>query len=160
MKPMIVVLALAMWVAVPAQAAPEQAQATLAYPLESATVKAPFGPRQHPTLKREVLHHGVDFSAAEGDQVLASSAGKVIYAGWYGDYGHVVILDHGHGLTTMYAHLQTALVAVGTTVEAHQAIALAGNTGMSTGPHLHFELRRDGKPIDPAPFFAGRASHG
>jgi murein DD-endopeptidase MepM/ murein hydrolase activator NlpD len=125
----------------------------LVYPVAKPAVDHDFGPRMHPVLKREIAHHGVDFEAATGTPVLAAGSGEVLYSGWYGGYGKVVILEHARGLTSLYAHLNSFSVAKGAKVKAGQAIAQAGDTGMSSEPHLHFELRRDGKAIDPKPFF-------
>lgn len=76
----------------------------------------------------------------------------MIFAGWYGGYGNAVIIDHGNGLATMYAHSQELYVSEGQTVQRGQAIAAVGSTGLSTGPHLHFEVRKDGEPVDPAAY--------
>ncbi|MBE9013859.1 M23 family metallopeptidase, partial [Pseudanabaenaceae cyanobacterium LEGE 13415] len=84
-----------------------------------------------------------------GHPILAADRGTVIFAGWYGGYGNSVILDHGNGITTMYAHAQELYVSEGETVERGKTIAATGSTGLSTGPHLHFEVRENGEPVDP-----------
>uniref|UniRef100_A0ACD5H2F0 M23 family metallopeptidase n=1 Tax=Desertifilum tharense IPPAS B-1220 TaxID=1781255 RepID=A0ACD5H2F0_9CYAN len=81
--------------------------------------------------------------------MFASQAGVVIFAGWYGGYGNSVILDHGNGITTLYAHASELFVQEGQTVQGGEAIATVGSTGLSTGPHLHFEVRENGEPVDP-----------
>lgn len=113
-------------------------------------ITSSFGYRMHPILGYQRFHAGIDFGADYGSPILAADRGVVIFAGWYGGYGNAVILDHGNGLTTMYAHAQELYVAEGQTVERGKAIAATGSTGFSTGPHLHFEVRKDGEPVDPA----------
>ncbi|GAP97520.1 murein hydrolase activator EnvC family protein [Leptolyngbya sp. NIES-2104] len=108
-----------------------------------------FGYRTHPILGYQRFHAGVDFGADYGAPILAADRGTVIFAGWYGGYGNTVILDHGNGITTMYAHAQELSVSEGETVERGKAIAATGSTGLSTGPHLHFEVRENGEPVDP-----------
>lgn len=116
----------------------------------SAPITSEFGYRMHPILGYQRFHAGIDFGADYGSPILAADRGVVIFAGWYGGYGNAVILDHGNGLTTMYAHAQELYVSEGETVERGKAIAATGSTGLSTGPHLHFEVRKDGEPVDPA----------
>ena len=84
--------------------------------------------------------------------VYATAPGTVIYAGWLGDYGRAVEIDHGLGIVTLYAHLTRCLVSAGESVDRHSEIGLVGSTGRSTGPHVHYEVRVDGRPIDPAKF--------
>lgn len=97
------------------------------------------------------FHHGIDIAIPSGTEVTASRAGKVVKAEWIGVYGLTVLLDHGNGIETLYAHNQEVLVRVGQTIETGQKIALSGNTGKSTGPHLHFEIRLNGKTVNPNP---------
>jgi murein DD-endopeptidase MepM/ murein hydrolase activator NlpD len=111
-----------------------------------------FGMVVHPLLKIMKLHTGVDFDGALGDAIVAAGEGVVVEAGHRGEYGNFILIDHGSGLTTAYAHLASIDVAEGACVEAGQKIAERGNTGLSSGPHLHFGVRRDGAAIDPAPF--------
>lgn len=108
-----------------------------------------FGYRTHPILGYQRFHGGVDFGADFGHPILAADRGTVIFAGWYGGFGNSVILDHGNGITTLYAHAQELYVSEGETVERGKAIAATGSTGLSTGPHLHFEVRENGEPVDP-----------
>ncbi|HXF83003.1 MAG TPA: M23 family metallopeptidase [bacterium] len=99
-------------------------------------------------------HWGIDIAAEVGTPVLASAAGTVVYSGWYAGYGRTVYLDHGGGWTTLYAHLSRAAVVVGQRVERGHVIASVGDNGRSTGPHLHFEIRRHNLPLDPVPLLA------
>ena len=113
-------------------------------------VTSNFGWRTHPILGTERFHSGIDFGADYGSLIYASEQGRVIYADWYGGYGNAVIVDHGNGMTTLYAHCSDLYVKDGDIVAKGQPIASVGSTGFSTGPHLHFELRANGEPIDPA----------
>ncbi|MEE3715589.1 peptidoglycan DD-metalloendopeptidase family protein [Tumidithrix elongata RA019] len=115
-------------------------------------VTSPFGWRMHPILGYERFHSGIDFGADYGSMVYASDRGTVIYAGWYGGYGNAVIIDHGNGLTTLYGHCSELFVNEGQVVQKGQPISAVGSTGFSTGPHLHFEVRANGEPVDPAQF--------
>jgi len=91
----------------------------------------------------------VDFAAATGTSVRAAASGTVILSGWMGAYGNAVVIDHGGGVTTLYGHNSSLSVRVGQTVRQGQTIARAGSTGLSTGPHVHFEVRRNGQPVNP-----------
>lgn len=95
------------------------------------------------------LHEGIDISAATGTPIWAAAAGTVIHAGWLGGYGNLVVLDHGNGLATAYAHASAILVVLGQQVSQGETIALVGSTGNSSGPHLHFEVRVNGVAVDP-----------
>ena len=112
-------------------------------------ITSPYGSRMHPILRRLISHHGIDFGAASGTPIYAPDHGEVIYAGWYGGYGKVVIIDHGGDITTLFGHTSSYVVDAGTRVRKGQVIAYVGSTGMSTGPHLHFEVRRNGGAINP-----------
>ncbi len=108
-----------------------------------------FGWRMHPILGYEKFHSGLDFGADYGSPIYAADSGTVIFAGWYGGYGNAVILNHGNGLSTLYAHASELYVEEGQQVQKGQPIAAVGSTGFSTGPHLHFEVRNNGEPTDP-----------
>jgi len=115
-------------------------------------ITSPFGWRMHPVLGYERFHSGLDIGADYGTVIRAAERGTVIFAGWYGGYGNAVIIDHGGGITTLYGHTSELYVTEGQAVQRGQAIAAVGSTGLSTGPHLHFEVRRDGEPTDPVAF--------
>ncbi|MEH1780782.1 MAG: peptidoglycan DD-metalloendopeptidase family protein [Nostoc sp.] len=123
----------------------------MAYPSDAPT-SSPFGWRIHPILGYRRFHAGLDFAASYGSKIRAADSGKVIFAGWYGGYGRAVIIDHGNGLTTLYGHTSELYVTEGQAVERGQAIGAVGSTGFSTGPHLHFEVRRNGTPVNPTDY--------
>lgn len=108
-----------------------------------------FGPRFHPILRRYKLHTGVDIAAPIGTPVYAAAEGVVVHAGWLGAYGNAVIIDHGGGVSTLYGHLSSISVSPGQTVSQGELIGGVGSTGLSTGPHLHFEKRLQGTPVNP-----------
>lgn len=116
-------------------------------------ITSPFGWRRHPIFNSRSFHSGVDIGGPYNGNVRASNAGRVIYAGWYGGYGKVVILDHGqvNGIptTTLYAHLNSSRVSPGEYVAKGQVVGFEGTTGYSTGPHVHFEVRVNGRPNNP-----------
>ncbi|MBE0447233.1 MAG: peptidoglycan DD-metalloendopeptidase family protein [Actinobacteria bacterium] len=116
----------------------------------SGRITSGFGWRFHPILKRPRLHAGIDFSVGTGSPVYAAQSGTVIMAGRMGGYGNTVVISHGNGLTTLYAHNSKLLVSVGQHVNQGDMISRSGSTGLSTGPHLHFEVRVDGTPRNPA----------
>ena len=121
-------------------------------PLEKPVeVESPFGMRLHPIFQELRLHTGADLSGVIGQPVRASAAGKVVFADEQDGYGKVVVIDHGNQIATVYAHLSSFAVKVGTTVARSELIARVGATGYATGPHLHFEYRVSGAPIDPIP---------
>lgn len=108
-----------------------------------------FGSRRHPIFGTQRFHAGIDISGDTGQPVVAANEGLVVHAGWRGGYGLAVVLDHGGGLATLYAHLSRVTVAEGDVVDGAQKIGEVGSTGWSTGPHLHYEVRVQGEPRDP-----------
>jgi murein DD-endopeptidase MepM/ murein hydrolase activator NlpD len=123
----------------------------VSFPLQ-AEITSEFGWRMHPILGYQKFHAGLDFGADYGEVIRAAAPGYVIFAGWYGGYGNTVIIDHGNDVTTLYGHSDGLYVQEGQLVQRGEPIALVGSTGLSTGPHLHFELRSNGEPVDPLPY--------
>ena len=125
-------------------------------------VTSGYGWRIHPLTARRQFHYGIDIANLKGTPVRATADGRVVLAGWQGTYGRIVIIDHGHGFSTRYAHNSTILVKPREKVKRGQIIALMGNTGRSTGPHLLYEVWYKGKPVNPLlyvkskPLFANR----
>lgn len=112
-----------------------------------------YGYRTHPIFGTQRLHTGVDIAAPTGQAIIAAAAGQVVSAGWRGGYGLAVVIDHGGGLATLYAHQSRLHVSSGEVVSAGQQIGEVGSTGQSTGPHLHFEVRENGAPRDPMAWY-------
>jgi murein DD-endopeptidase MepM/ murein hydrolase activator NlpD len=127
---------------------------SFSYPVR-APITSPFGPRRHPIFGVRSMHSGIDLAAPYGTPIKASEGGIVIYSGWYGGYGKVVILDHAKGFSTLYAHLSSTKVGVGVRVKQGEVVGFEGSTGYATGPHLHFEVREQGKPKNPVIYLGG-----
>lgn len=117
-----------------------------------------YGHRIHPVNGSKSMHAGLDLAAPTGTPVAAAAEGTVTHAGPAGTYGNLVTVRHANGFETRYAHLSAVTVAKGDRVSPGQEVGKVGSTGLSTGPHLHFELRRDGKPMDPAPLLPVNSS--
>lgn len=115
-----------------------------------------FGTRIHPIRKTRRMHKGIDLSAKTGTRILAADSGKVIWSGWKSGFGYCIQIDHHNGYTTTYGHCSKLVADTGDNVRRGEYIAEVGSTGHSTGPHLHFEVRKSGKPIDPMQFFKGK----
>lgn len=119
----------------------------------SGHITSPFGWRVHPIFKSRKFHTGVDIAGPNYGSIRVANTGRVVFAGWYGGYGKVVIVDHGdvngRSITTLYAHLSSYNVSKGSMVQKGQVVGREGSTGYSTGPHCHFEVRVDGKPVNP-----------
>jgi len=118
-------------------------------------VTSPFGERTDPVSGTSEYHTGVDFGVPLGTEIKAAADGVVVQAGTNGGYGNSVTIDHGGGMETLYGHLSKVLVSVGQKVKQGDIIGLSGSTGKSTGPHLHFEIRKNGQPVDPMPYLSG-----
>ena len=127
----------------------------LIWPSDARYITSPFGNRDQPTAGASTNHKGVDIGARWYSKVYAAQSGKVIQAGWNGGYGKSVTIHHGHGVSTLYAHLDSYNVRVGQQVSRGQVIGKCGSTGISTGPHIHYEVRINGVQIDPLPYLPG-----
>lgn len=121
---------------------------SFAWPLVGG-ISSGYGWRRHPFTKRRDFHTGIDIKGPSGRIIRASKAGRVVYSGWMGGYGRVVVMDHGKGYTTLYAHCSRLLVKQGQRVSSGQPVGKVGSSGRATGPHLHFEVRLNNKPISP-----------
>lgn len=126
------------------------------YPLMGTRTSSDFGKRKHP-LRSQVRqhHHGVDLAAPVGSTIRSIAEGHVIFSELFGGYGNLVVIKHAHGLSSHYGHCDTIVVKVGQRVTAGEIIGTVGSTGRSTGPHLHFEIRRDGEPEHPERYLPG-----
>jgi murein DD-endopeptidase MepM/ murein hydrolase activator NlpD len=124
----------------------------IANPAPGEPVSSGFGVRKDPLLGTPAMHAGIDFRAPADSPARATAPGKVVKAGWNGGYGRMVEVDHGNGFTTRYAHLRKIKVKVGQAVAAGSVVGLVGSSGRSTGPHLHYEVRKDGDALNPLRF--------
>ncbi len=120
------------------------------WPVQGGYISSRYGPRWGG------FHHGIDIAVSTGTPVVAAKCGRVVFSGWYGSYGNVVDIDHGSGVMTRYAHNQTLLVRRGQFVYQGQVIAYSGNTGRSTGPHLHFEIHHNDRTVNPIHYLPPR----
>jgi len=116
-------------------------------------ITSPYGYRRHPITKQYKLHTGVDIGAPYGAKVVSGGAGIVIFSGWYGAYGNAVIIDHGNGISTLYGHMSSRSVKTNQEVVPGQTVGYVGSTGWSTGPHLHYEVRKNGVPTSPMAYY-------
>jgi len=121
-------------------------------PLDDFAVMSPFGMRRDPFNGQLAMHSGIDLAAPPRTPVLATAAGRIVTAGWNGEYGNMVEIEHDFGLSTRYGHMTRIDVRVGQRVERRQTVGLLGSTGRSTGPHVHYEVLVDGRSVDPARF--------
>ncbi|MHB9133498.1 MAG: murein hydrolase activator EnvC family protein [Armatimonadota bacterium] len=112
-------------------------------------ISSGFGYRTHPVFRTRKLHTGIDIAAPMGTPIVTTGGGEVIYAGWRGGYGNAVIIDHGRGKATLYGHMSSIAVGNGQVVKRGQLIGRVGSTGISTGPHCHYEVRINGQPVNP-----------
>jgi murein DD-endopeptidase MepM/ murein hydrolase activator NlpD len=129
------------------------------WPVSEGQISSPFGMRIHPISGQFKMHTGVDINTSEGIPISAASAGLVTFADTKGGYGLAVLIDHGYGISTLYGHCSRLLVKEGDYVERGRKVAEVGSTGLSTGPHLHFEIRVRGIPIDPMNYLIAFSSH-
>jgi murein DD-endopeptidase MepM/ murein hydrolase activator NlpD len=136
-----------------AAVAPTKAPGRLIVPVPGAPITSPYGYRIHPIYGTSRLHTGIDYGASEGTPIRAAADGVVVSAGWYGGYGNATIIDHGGGIATLYGHQSSMSVSAGQKVTQGQTIGRVGCTGDCTGPHVHFEVRVNGDPVNPANYF-------
>ena len=130
--------------------APAGAIGGYVFPLATERVSSGFGMRLHPIRKDTRLHSGIDLAAKRGSIVRTIGAGVVVFATRYAGYGKLVVVRHADGVTSHYGHLDTIAVAVGRRLKAGELVGTLGSTGWVTGPHLHFEIRINGQPLDPS----------
>ncbi|MEO5335672.1 MAG: peptidoglycan DD-metalloendopeptidase family protein [Magnetospirillum sp. WYHS-4] len=129
----------------------------LAAPMDSFNLSSGFGKRRDPVNKRWAMHYGLDLTGAQKSPIYATAPGKVIFAGWKDKYGRLVEIDHGAGIISRYGHLERIFVKQGQDIDFHEKVGLLGNTGRTTGMHLHYEVSFNGKPKNPLNFIkAGR----
>ncbi len=126
------------------------------WPVSGGRISSPFGWRIHPIFRDRRFHSGIDIAIGTGTPVKAAADGYVLMAGWLNGYGNTVILDHGGGLSTLYAHNKSLSTTAGKAVLQGDIICKVGSTGFATGPHLHFEARQDGSPLDPVSLLPAR----
>jgi murein DD-endopeptidase MepM/ murein hydrolase activator NlpD len=121
------------------------------WPLKG-TINSGFGLREHPIYGKDVPHSGIDIGASIGTPVKATADGIVSFSSWHNDSGNIVVLEHGHGFTTVYAHNKENRVKVGQKVKRGEVVGISGSTGATTGPHLHYEVWKNRRPVNPASF--------
>lgn len=126
-----------------------QTQHNIFLPVPGAVVTSLFGYRVHPQSGKHEFHSGIDLAAPESSAIRSVGTGRVIYAGIFRGYGNLIVIRHVAGITSHYAHCKHIGVSIGQVVRGGELIGAIGSTGTSTGPHLHFELRRNGRPVDP-----------
>jgi murein DD-endopeptidase MepM/ murein hydrolase activator NlpD len=123
------------------------------WPVEG-SISSGYGHREHPLSGKPSFHSGLDISVPQGTQVKATADGIVSFSGWTPGGGNTIVIEHGYGISTAYAHNQRILVQVGQRVKRREAIAVSGSTGASTGPHLHYEIWKNGRHVDPAAYLS------
>ena len=121
-------------------------------PMDNATLTSGYGMRTHPVLRKRANHNGIDLAAPTGTPIYATADGVIERANYFGSYGNYIQIGHGNEIETRYAHLSRIIVSDGQQVRKGDLIGFVGSTGRSTGPHLHYEVRIDGRPVDPRPF--------
>ncbi len=121
-------------------------------PAGYSTISSDFGMRVHPILQKRWLHTGIDIPAPTGTSIYAAAAGRVIHSGWIRGYGYAIMIDHGGGIISLYGHCSSLIASFDQVVSRGDVIAKVGSTGWSTGPHVHFEVRKNGDYVDPKPY--------
>jgi len=120
-------------------------------------ITSPYGEREHPRSGKQELHTGIDIAAYPGSPVMATADGVVSFSGWAGNNGNLVVIEHGAGFSTFYAHNRKVAVSVGQKVKRGEIISYVGSTGNSTGPHVHYEVWREGHSTNPEIFLEGKS---
>jgi len=128
---------------------------TMVYPVLGPQKSSDYGVRRHPIKKIRQHHDGIDLAAPQGSQIRAIAEGQVIYSDPHGGYGKMIVVQHASGLTSHYGHCETLKVPIGAHVRAGDILGTVGSTGLSTGPHLHFEIRLNGAATDPERYLPG-----
>ncbi|MBC8015093.1 MAG: peptidoglycan DD-metalloendopeptidase family protein [Sporomusaceae bacterium] len=128
---------------------PSGSTGSMIWPTDVTLITSPYGWRTHPVFGTQRFHSGIDIGSDYGDTVSAADGGVVIFSDWMGGYGKAVIIEHGNSISTLYAHNSELLVSEGQRVRKGEPISRVGSTGYSTGPHLHFEIRQNGSPVNP-----------
>ncbi|MCB0330942.1 MAG: M23 family metallopeptidase [Bdellovibrionales bacterium] len=139
---------------------PVEPAGSMVYPLVSTRVSSKFGIRVHPVIHKQREHKGLDLAAPSNAPVRAIQSGRVVFADPLGGYGNLIVIQHSNGLTSHYGHLHDIRAKLGTVVSAGEVIGSVGSTGRVTGPHLHFEIRKNGAPLDPLKLFPEIANRG
>ncbi|MCI5066181.1 M23 family metallopeptidase [bacterium] len=139
---------------------PENDSTAVVHPLVGTRVSSGFGMRNHPVIRKRRHHHGLDLAAPHEAPVRSVQSGRVIYADPHGGYGNLVVVQHENGVTTHYGHLHSIRVKTGMILRAGSIIGEVGSTGRVTGPHLHFEVRKNGTPLNPLHVFPSIAQRG
>lgn len=142
-------------VCVPAFPAKGSARSTYVYPLVAPKLSSKYGVRIHPIRKFSKKHNGIDLAVPEGATIRAISSGVVVFADKYKGYGNLIVIKHSNGFTSHYGHCSKIRVRTGQRVNIGEVIGAVGSTGLSTAPHLHFEIRINGVPQDPERFITG-----
>lgn len=132
----------------------EAAPSAVSAPLDEGSISSGFGLRRDPFTGRPRFHEGIDIAAEQGTPIKSAAEGRVVFSGWQGGYGNTVIVEHASGFRTRYAHAESFSVRAGDFVEAGQILGTVGSTGRSTGPHLHFEVTKDGEHLNPGEIFS------
>ena len=147
-------------VSAPMVATALETQFASVYPIVGTRLSSKFGMRNHPVIKKRRHHHGIDLAAPKNAHVRSIQSGTVVFADKRGGYGNLIVILHDNGLTSHYGHLNKISTETGSRVKAGELIGLVGSTGRVTGPHLHFEVRKNGKPLDPLKLFPNIAKRG
>lgn len=157
---LLLLICLAVAVGIPSQGVFGSPGNVYVYPVMAPRLSSKYGKRQHPVLKATRHHSGVDLAAPDGAPIRAIQSGRVVFADPHGGYGNLIVVEHTNGLTSHYGHCASIGVQLGEQVRSGQIIGTVGKTGRVTGPHLHFEIRKDGQPQNPEKYIEDIATRG